>query len=223
MIIAVTEARVQAVMKSNNNTASKIKSGPWRCGMLSKHIREVNPNFLNAAATAPKNPHRSEASRRSLTKSIIVKAWSKEELPRFYRMGTCLVCGKITFDTKRPPKFHRACWRAWVRTPEGMNYQRAKGPKPPLKQDKPGRPTSEENLKLHCFRAIQYYFAGKTFEEIAAGDLTDYAVEKSVKSLIARLPQPDLVAKRFQKLVKLLLEASGTVSTAAPSIAAMND
>jgi hypothetical protein len=150
MIIAVTEARVEAVMKSTDKTVPKIRSRLERRLMLSKHIREVNPNFANEGPTAPKNPNRSEAARRSLTISNIVKGWSKEKLPRFYRMGTCLVCSKITFDTKRPPKFHRDCYLAWLRTPEGRSYQRTKGMKPPLRQAKRGAPKSEENLRIHC-------------------------------------------------------------------------
>ena len=103
-----------------------------------------------------------------------------------------------------------------------MNYQRTKGPKPPLLQAKPGAPKSEENLKIHCYRAIQYYLARKSFAEVASDTILRQGIEKSVKSFIARLPSPQLVAKRFQSLVELLFETSRTVSAPTLSVSAMN-
>ena len=212
MVVALTEKRVEAVTKR------PIKSRSWRTGMLSKHVREINPNFVKCSTHAPKNPQRSEAARRSLTISNIIKGWSKEELPQSVRLGICLVCGKITFSTKRPSKFHRVCWREWVKTPEGLIYQGTKSHKPPLQRMGPGRPRSEDNLRVHLFRAIQHYLAKQSFDEIAAGT-TREAVKLSVDSLIADLPRLDVLPNKFRwrRLVELLLEQSGTISASVSS------
>ena len=190
MVTILTDMRLKAAIQTSDNPAQKNKSRLSRRILLSKHIRNVSPNFVDAGAAAtarastdnrlkalvtamsvtdpryaiyqaeiqkrasgvtarcPKNPHRDETARRKIAIGLIVEAWKDEaNLPRTYRMWHCLRCGRITFDTKRPTKFHRKCWVSWLNTPEGKVYQASKGPKPPLQHVKPGAPKYEDNLR----------------------------------------------------------------------------
>jgi hypothetical protein len=220
MVKGLTEKRIRDV------TDEPIKSQSSRRNLLAEHIQKINPKLVDWAAKAPKNSDRSETARRKLAMSNIVKAWSDpEKLPQVPRLWTCLYCKKITFDTKKPVKFHRPCWRAWLKTPEGVNYQRTNGHKPPLGERSPLGYMSENSLRIHFFRAIQYYFTPKKIEDIAyeAGDLSPQAIEHSIKSLIADLPRPEFVQKRFRRCIELLLQESGIASGPDPSASAVND
>jgi hypothetical protein len=225
MILAVTKERVEAVMKSTDGTVPKISSRLRRSAMLSKYIREVNPEFIKAGgAAAPKNPNRSEAARRSLTISNIVNAWSKEELPRFYRMGTCLVCGKLTFDTKRPLKFHGPCWTAWLKSPDGRSFQRSLGMRrmeAELLPRRMGTPVDENKLKIRYSWAIQCRLGEKSYRQIAKEkNVADFTIVRDgIEFVIKKLPAPDLVAPRFQSPIQLLHDA---LKNSSPSIGVLN-
>jgi hypothetical protein len=229
-VIAVTEARVKAVMKS---TEKEITDRLCRTGKLSEHIREVNLKFVNAGPTAPKNPHRSEAARRSLAISNIVNGWTekvpgsaqrKSRAPSSIRrrMGICLVCGKLTFDTKRPTKFHRRCWSAWLRSPNGRSFQQSLGMRrmeAKLLPRQMGRPVDENQLKIRHSWAIQHLLGGKSYRQIAKDDnVADFTIVRDgIEFIIKKLPAPDLV--HSQRVIQLLHDA---LKEPSPSIEVLN-
>jgi hypothetical protein len=97
MVTALTEERINKV------TNEPIKSRSDRRLLLVEYIHKLNPKFLEGAATAPKNPERSDEARRKLAMSNIVKAWSDpEKLPKLPRLWTCLLLQKDYFRHQTP-------------------------------------------------------------------------------------------------------------------------
>jgi DNA-binding NarL/FixJ family response regulator len=86
---------------------------------------------------------------------------------------------------------------------------------------KSGRPVTEDSLKESYSWAIRYYFRGISLDEIAKqNNLSRQSVESRVKSIVERLPAPDLVSARFRRPIELLVAASGMAPShhLAPSV-----
>ena len=120
MIKAVTDARIYTTIANTSEVgrAERIRSRKKRVELLSRHIREINPAFIKAGGAAAgefKTRLRSGEARRNIAISNVVKGWTKP--PMSTRMWLCVLCDKLTFDTKRPSKFHRPCYLAWLKTP----------------------------------------------------------------------------------------------------------
>jgi hypothetical protein len=206
MIIAVTEKRIKKALENKYPSQNiEIRSQKKRLKLLSENIREVNPEFLKAGGSvAPKNAHRSEAARQNLAISNIVNGSKRL---RCVRMGTCLVCGKLTFDTKRPPKFHRYCWRVWLKSPDGRSFQRSLGMRrmrPGLLPRRMGAPVNENKLRGRYAWAIQCRLGGKSYRQIAKeNNITDFTIVRDgIEFIMNKLPAPEFVAARFRKAIQ---------------------
>jgi DNA-binding XRE family transcriptional regulator len=197
----------------------RIRRREQRIKLLRDHHVEMSPNF-KPTREAQKLGHRNFAQMGAegktwpkMTKANLIRRWWRDELPKRIRFGICIVCKKIAITySPREPRFHWACHQQWESTPEGKNFQslRVRGQEARLPPPKRGRPVTEDSLKEAYSWAIRYYFRDISFDEIAGqNNLSPKAVELKVKSIIERLPAPDLVSARFRKPIELLLDASG--------------
>jgi hypothetical protein len=207
----------------------KIRSRKQRIKLLRDHHVEMSPNF-KATREAQERGRKNFAENgtlgrtwSSMTKANLVRRWWRPELPKRIRFGICIVCKKIamTFGPEEP-HFHWSCHQKWQATSDGKSFQslRVRGQEARLPSPKRGRPVTEDSLKESYSWAIRHYFRGLSFDEIAKqNNLSPKAVELKVKSIIERLPAPDLVSARFRKPIELLLDASGMApSHLAPSV-----
>jgi hypothetical protein len=124
----------------------------------------------------------------------------------------------MTYNSEEP-HFHWFCHQKWQATSDGKSFQslRVRGQEARLPPPKPGRPVTEESLKESYSWAIRHYFRGISFDEIAKqNNLTPQSVEERVKSIIERLPAPELVSARLRRPIELLLDASGMAPPICP-------
>jgi hypothetical protein len=208
-LIANKEKELRALAKQNPHlNIPKIRSHGQRIRLLRDHHAELSPNFkptreaqeLGRRNYAPGKP------RPNLTKANLVRRWFRfsGELPKRIRFGICIVCNKIAITyNPEEPHFHWSCHQKWQATSEGKSFQslRVRGRAASLPTPKPGRRVTEDSLRESYSWAIRYYFRDISFDEIAKqNNLSPKAVELRVKSIIARLPEPDLVSARFRRL-----------------------
>jgi hypothetical protein len=229
-LLAKRERELQALLakKFPPTNVPKIRSRGQRIKLLRDHHSELSPNF-KPNRKAQKLGHRNFAAAGSagktwpkMTKANLVRRWWRDELPKRIRFGICIVCDKIAMTySPEEPHFHWSCHQKWQATSEGKSFQslRVRGQEARL-LPKPGRPVTEDSLKESYSWAIRYYFRDISFDEIAKqNNLSPQAVESRVKSIIARLPAPDLVSARFRRPIELLVAASGMApSHLAPSV-----
>jgi transcriptional regulator with XRE-family HTH domain len=204
----------------------RIRSREQRIKLLRAHQAELSPQF-KPNREAQKLGHRNFAQMGAegktwpkMTKANLIRRWWRPELPKRIRFGICIVCKKIamTYNSEEP-HFHWFCHQKWQATSDGKSFQslRVRGQEARLPPPKPGRPVTEESLKESYSWAIRHYFRGISFDEIAKqNNLTPQSVEERVKSIIERLPAPELVSARLRRPIELLLDASGMAPPICP-------
>lgn len=195
----------------------RIKSRQDRIRLLREYYHRVNPNF-KATRKAQKRGRRSFARNAkagktypNMTRANLVRRWSGKVLPERLRLGICIACDKITMTMNGSGNFHWSCHQKWEGTPEGKRFQSLKvqGLPSSLPQRNAGRPVTEESLKRSFSYVVQHYFGRKSFREIGNVNGLDHkSVEDRIKSIIERLPVPQLLESRFQRAIQLLLDAA---------------
>lgn len=204
--------------KYPHRNVEKIRSRRQRLELLRAHHSELSPNFkatheaqelgrrrfTQNAAAGKKYPEK--------TKANLLRRWSGDWLPKGIRFGICIVCKKLIITMNSyDPRFHKTCHQEWERTSEGGHFQslRVRGQEASLATPKPGRPVDKDALAAAYGWAVQYYFGNKSYRQIAKENDVDFTtVRDGIGSVVSRLPEPKLVAVRFQPDVQLLLAAS---------------
>jgi len=215
----LNKARAKKYPDLNTKILGKIRTREKRLELRRAHHSDVSPPKFKPTREAQEKGRRHFAEAAAagktwptMTKANLVRRWSGPDLPKRIRFGLCIVCEKIAITYgPEEPHFHSACHRKWESTSDGRRYQSLKvhGLEADLRAPQRGRPVTEENLKISYSWAIQHHLGGKSYGEIAEGKgLTSYAVEKRVESIIAKLPDPNLVGARFERPTRLLLDAS---------------
>jgi len=210
-LIALTEEKelkFHAKIKPHQNVP-RIRSRKQRLELQRAYSRQMNPNFKPPA-------HKSGAWNSGrvspdTTRHLLIRAWSGKELPKSVRLGLCRFCGKLARTTKKAPDFHKSCYLKWLGTPQGARFQSLKtqGLKVSLPPSGPGRPMTEESLKISYAWSVQHYIAGKSYRTIAEEHHINFtSVRGRIRFLIDKLPDPSLLGSRFQRAVRLLLDAS---------------
>lgn len=118
--IAMLEGRIRESV-----TRERIESGEQRASILEEAWPEVALWRVKPPGSAA--PPRSRGPKPGLARTKIIEAWSADELPTTWRVGTCRHCSKLTFTLgKRPTERHPRCFREWRETAMGRAYHRAK-------------------------------------------------------------------------------------------------
>jgi hypothetical protein len=208
--------------KNPHQNMVKIRSRKqWR-ELLRTNSSQMNPKFKPNPEALAKRKHAIVAP--GVTRAHLIYWWSRppKDLPTFVRFGLCINknCGKVAITLNEIPKRHWRCYHAWMRTPEGKSLKSLirQGLNPILPQQQlglrvkvpsEGLSGTENSLKISFSWAIQYYLAGKSYQTIGKENNVDWtSVRERIASLIEKLPEPDLLQKRWQRAVIFLLEAS---------------
>jgi len=199
--IALTETRIRGV------TRERIRSRRQRREVMADTIHELNPGFL---------PSQQEASRRAAaqlastgvlahvslarTRGLLVRAWSTSPLPK--SLSVCRGCGLLTFPARsnRMGDWHQACW---------YEALRLYWPRPPAPSRSRGAPKRPAALRRHFSWTVRYYLGGEPMRQIARAESnTLKTVQEGIARIVALLPEPERVPKRFRLRVRLLCDAA---------------
>jgi hypothetical protein len=229
-LLAAKEKELQKLLrkKKPHENIEAIRTRRQRLELLRANHPEISPNFKATREGQTRGRRHFAAAGETgkkwplMTRANLIRRWSADELPKRIRFGLCLACSKLVINycpAEQKPHFHRECHKRWEMTQEGKDYQSQKirGVQTSLIAPKFERPVTEESLKRSYSYAVQHYLGGKPFSEIAArDDLHLSAVEERVKSILEKLPMPQLLGARFRRSVELLLEASRTAPNHSP-------
>jgi len=142
-----------------------------------------------------------------------------------WELDLCRGCNKLvmrsTSAKARDVRFHRSCWEATLRTPEGrlwwgrrLKSKRAGnnteqvderfGPHIPM-QSRPGRPTSADTLTRDFGWTVRHLLGGEA--QIVLGKetgVTREAVSQAIKGIVTKLPDPSIADRHFRLYVEAL-------------------
>jgi hypothetical protein len=183
---AMNEQKLKTFLQEHKIRYGRIESRDERRELISTFLPRLNPNFVAKKTRWP-------GGRRAGQKNRRPAFWKNV----FFRLGRCVFCKKLTFSRAKdgPTRSHRTC------------YLIQGGRKKIPKSLGAGQPVTEEKLQKYLKWTEDHYFRNKSYREIAQG-VHFTLVRQKIDFIIAKLPDPAILEKRFARRVSALIAAS---------------